>query len=224
MLWLVTFIDSTVHNLYFNWTGTFLGSDVAAGGVGIPGNWIMPVMSIGQIAEILTMAILGVTLKRLGWRTTMIIGILGHAARFAVFAFFPQYPWLDHPDQRGPRHRYAFFFATVYIFVDEFFPKDVRASAQGLFNLMILGFGPLVANVIGPKLMGETFKTATGVDFRSLFLVPFSMAVAAALILLLFFHPPQKNPVGHPALTCALRLLSLEQEGQDQEFFFKDFS
>ena len=72
VLWLVTFIDATVHNLYFNWTGTFLGSDVAAGGVGIAGNWIMPVMSIGQIAEILTMAVLGVTLKRLGWRTTMI--------------------------------------------------------------------------------------------------------------------------------------------------------
>ena len=51
-------------------------------------------MSIGQIAEIATMAILGVTLKRLGWRTTMILGILGHAARFAVFAFFPQYAWL----------------------------------------------------------------------------------------------------------------------------------
>ena len=53
---------------------------------------------------------------------------------------------------------YAFFFATVYIFVDEFFPKDARASAQGLFNLMILGFGPLVANTVGPKLMGETFN------------------------------------------------------------------
>jgi len=194
VLWLVTFIDATVHNLYFNWTGTFLGSDAAAGGVGIAGNWIMPVMSIGQIAEILTMAVLGVTLKRLGWRTTMILGILGHAARFAVFAFFPQYQWLVILINVVHGIAYAFFFATVYIFVDEFFPKDVRASAQGLFNLMILGFGPLVANVIGPKLMGETFKTATGVDFRSLFLVPFSMAVGAAVILLLFFHPPQKNP------------------------------
>jgi nucleoside transporter len=195
VLWLVTFIDATVHNLYFNWTGTFLGTEAAAGGVGIAGNWIMPVMSIGQIAEILTMAVLGVTLKRLGWRTTMILGILGHAARFAVFAFFPQYQWLVVLINVVHGVAYAFFFATVYIFVDEFFPKDVRASAQGLFNLMILGFGPLVANVIGPKLMGETFKTAAGVDFRSLFLVPFSMAVAAALILLLFFHPPQKNPV-----------------------------
>jgi nucleoside transporter len=201
VLWIVTFIDSTVHNLFFNWTGTFLGTDVAGGGVGIPGNWIMPVMSIGQIAEISTMAILGITLKRLGWRTTMILGILGHAARFAVFAFFPQYKAAVILINVVHGIAYAFFFATVYIFVDEFFPKDVRASAQGLFNLMILGLGPLVANVIGPKLMGDTFKTATGVDFRSLFLVPFSMAVIAALILAVFFHPPRETSaparVGH---------------------------
>jgi len=37
---------------------------------------------------------------------------------------------------------YAFFFATVYIFVDEFFPKDVPIEAQGLFNVLILGIGP----------------------------------------------------------------------------------
>lgn len=193
VLWLVTFVDSTVHNLFFNWTGTFLGTAPEAGGVGIPGNWIMPVMSIGQVAEILTMAVLGVTLKRLGWRTTMILGILGHAARFAVFAFLPQYKEIVILVNVVHGVAYAFFFATVYIFVDEFFPKDVRASAQGLFNLMILGLGPLVANVIGPKLMGETFKTPTGVDFRSLFLVPLSAAVFAAIVLALFFHPPQKK-------------------------------
>src|SRR6476620_9423602 len=177
ILWIVTFIDSTVHNLFFNWTGRFLGTPVAQGGVGIPGNWIMPVMSIGQVAEILTMLVLGATLKRLGWRVTMIIGILGHAARFAVFAFLPQYPALVVFVNVLHGIAYAFFFATVYIFVDEFFPKDARASAQGLFNLMILGLGPLVANVIGPQLIGQTFKTPTGVDFRSLFLVPLSAAV-----------------------------------------------
>lgn len=193
VLWLVTFVDSTVHNLFFNWTGTFLGTPTEAGGVGIAGNWIMPVMSIGQVAEILTMAVLGVTLKRLGWRTTMILGILGHAARFAVFAFLPQYKEIVILVNVVHGVAYAFFFATVYIFVDEFFPKDVRASAQGLFNLMILGLGPLVANVIGPQLMGQTFKTANGVDFRSLFLVPLSAAIFAAVVLALFFHPPQKK-------------------------------
>ena len=39
---------------------------------------------------------------------------------------------------------YAFFFATVYIYVDENFPTDVRTSAQSLFNLLILGIGPLL--------------------------------------------------------------------------------
>jgi len=192
VLWLVTFIDSTVHNLYFNWTGTFLGTDTAAGGVGIAGNWIMPVMSIGQVAEMLTMLALGVTLKTLGWRTTMILGILGHAARFAVFAFLADHKEIIVLVQVLHGIAYAFFFATVYIFVDEFFPKDVRASAQGLFNLMILGFGPLVANVIGPKLIGETFRHGSVVDFRSLFLVPLSAAVVAALILAAFFHPPER--------------------------------
>ena len=137
------------------------------------------------------MLILGVTLTKLGWRTTMIIGILGHAARFAVFAFLPQYQEVIVLINVLHGICYAFFFATVYIFVDEFFPTDVRASAQGLFNLMILGFGPLVANVVGPTLIGETFRSGGVVDFRSLFLVPAAAAVAGAIVLALFFRPPQ---------------------------------
>jgi len=190
VLWLVTFVDSIVHNLYFNWTGTFLGTSAVAGGVGIPGNWIMPVMSIGQVAEILTMAVLGVTLTRLGWRKTMIFGILGHAARFAVFAFLPQNQAAVILINLLHGIAYAFFFATVYIFVDAFFPTDVRASAQGLFNLMILGLGPLVANVLGPRFISETFNRGGTVDFTSLFLVPCTAAIAAGVILALFFHPP----------------------------------
>ena len=193
VLWLVTFVDATVHNLYFNWTGRFLGTPGGAGGVGIPGNWIMPVMSVGQVAEILTMLVLGVTLKNLGWRTTMVVGILGHAARFGVYAFFPQHKELIILVQILHGICYAFFFATVYIFVDEYFPKDARASAQGLFNLMILGLGPLVANMLGPKLIGETFLKNGVVDFKGLFLLPCISAIGAAIALALFFHPPRKE-------------------------------
>lgn len=195
ILWIVTFVDATVHNLFFNWTGRFLGTEPAAGGVGIPGNWIMPVMSIGQIAEILTMLVLGTALKRLGWRATMIVGILGHAARFAVFAFLPEYPQLVVFVNVLHGIAYAFFFATVYIFVDEFFPKDARASAQGLFNLQILGFGPLVANTLGPILISETFNHGGVVDFRSLWLVPLVSAIGAAVALALLFHPPDTAAV-----------------------------
>jgi nucleoside transporter len=151
VLFLVTFIDATVHQFYFFWTGRFLMS------IGIPGNWVMSAMSVGQFAEIGTMAVLGAFLKRLGWRWTMTIGILGHAVRFAVFALFPL-PDLAVAVNILHGICYAFFFATVYIFVDEFFPKDVRSSAQGLFNLLILGIGPLMGNFLGPRI-GEMVKT-----------------------------------------------------------------
>jgi MFS family permease len=142
------------------------------------------------------MFILGATLKRLGWRATMIVGILGHAARFAVYAFFPQHHELIIAVQILHGICYAFFFATVYIFVDAYFPKDARASAQGLFNVMILGIGALLANSICPWLSQEKFTNPVTklTDFHGLFLVPMVAGLAAAVALALFFHPPKVKP------------------------------
>ena len=198
VLWLVTLVDSFAHNCYFNWTGGFLGTDRAAGGVGIPGNWIMPVMSVGQIMEILAMGVLGATLKRLGWRTTMILGILGHAIRFAVYAWFPDHKELIILVQLIHGVCYAFFFATVYIFVDAHFPSDARASAQGLFNVMILGLGTMLANSICPYLGQQIFTTNGVTDYHHLFLVPMTCGIIAALALALFFHPPKNSPPLEP--------------------------
>ena len=188
VLWIVALLDAAVLYAYFNWTGVFLASP----DVGIRGNWIMPIMSIGQVMEILTMLILGSTLRVLGWRTTMIVGILGHALRFGVFAFFPQMTGLIVAVNLVHGVCYAFFFATVYIFVDEYFPADIRASAQGLFNLMIYGVGALLANSFCPYLMQQVFTKGGVTDFRSLFYVPLGTALVAAVILALFFRPPPK--------------------------------
>jgi nucleoside transporter len=185
VLFIVTFFDAGVHQCYFFWTGRYLEN-----GVGIPGNWVMPVMSIGQVAEVSTMALLGFVLKRLGWRYTMVIGVLGHAARFLVFAYFP-IPWVAITINVLHGICYAFFFATVYIFVDEFFPKDARSSAQGLFNFLILGAGPFVGNFVWAQL-GKVYTVDGAVDFHQLFLVPAGVALAAAIFLFLFFHPPAR--------------------------------
>jgi MFS family permease len=203
VLWLVTLVDSFVHNCYFNWTGVFLGTAKTAGGVGIAPNWIAPVMSIGQVAEILTMFVLGATLKKLGWRATMIVGILGHAARFAVYAFVPQSAGAIILIQVLHGICYAFFFATVYIFVDAYFPKDIRTSAQGLFNLQILGVGALLANSICPWLMQAVYTVNGAVDFHGLFLVPLIASSVAAVALALFFHPPKTPEVGFGGAAAA---------------------
>lgn len=188
VLFLVTFIDSVVHNGYFVMADAFLTDRV-----GIAGNLSMVVLSLGQIAEIVTMLVLGAVLVRLGWKMTMIVGILGHAARFATFAFFADSVPVIIAVQLLHGVCYAFFFATVYIFVDAAFPKDVRSSAQGLFNLLILGVGNVVASFIFPSLIAR-FSTGGQVDYQSLFLVPTGMALAAVLLLVLFFRPPERAP------------------------------
>lgn len=185
VLFIVTFIDATIHNGYFVFIFNFLAN------IGIEPKWITPITSIGQIAEILTMAVLGAALARFGWKTTMIIGILGHAARFAVFAFFPQNHAVIIAVQVLHGICYAFFFATLYIFVDAAFPKDVRTSAQGLFNLLVLGIGDLAAKWIFIPL--QAHYTVNGVvDYRSLFLIPTGMALLGAVILAVAFHPPKE--------------------------------
>lgn len=202
VLFIVTFIDSTIHNGYFVLIGNFLSDSVK-----LDDNIIMAVTTIGQVAEIVTMLILGTVLTRIGWKWTMIIGILGHAARFAVFAFFgsPEWQWLIIAVQVLHGICYAFFFATLYIFVDHVFPKDIRTSAQGLFNFLVLGSGVVVASfgflrikslyTQSVKEVSEGVEKVTAVtDYTSVFLYPTGLAILAVVLLLLFFHPPTKAP------------------------------
>ncbi len=189
VLFVVTFIDATIHNGYFLFAGSFLEKAAK-----IPPQWITPVMSIGQIAEIATMVFLGVCLSKLGWKTTMIIGILGHAARYMVFAFMPDSQIVIILVQVLHGICYAFFFATVYIFIDKAFPKDIRSSAQGLFNLLILGIGDLAAKWFFLPLQ-ERLTVDGVVDYKTLFLVPAGMSIAAALLLAVGFWPSKEITV-----------------------------
>lgn len=191
VLFFVTFLDSVVHNGYFVMADAFLTNRV-----GIAGNLSMVVLSLGQVAEILTMLVLGTVLSRLGWRKTMIIGILGHAARFLVFSFMADSVPAIVAVQLLHGICYAFFFATVYIFVDDAFPKDVRSSAQGLFNLLILGVGNMVASYIFPNLMAVLTGPDGKVDYQTLFFVPAGLAILGALVLAFAFHPTTVAPAG----------------------------
>ncbi|WZO98900.1 MFS transporter [Isosphaeraceae bacterium EP7] len=193
VLYLVTFFDSMVHNCYYFWTSRFLQS------LGVPQNWIAPAMSIGQAMEVAAMAMLGLILKRLGWRTTMLIGILSQAIRFGVYSMgSPDLLWPVIAVNLVHGFAYACFFGALFIYVDESFPADVRSSAQSLFNVMILGISQFASNFFWAR-MGDVFSSTTMVagkavkvfDYHRLFLVPFGVSLFAAVFLAVFFHPPK---------------------------------
>lgn len=194
VLFVVTFVDSTIHNGYFLLAGGFLAQ------IGIKPENIMPVMSLGQVSEIATMAVVGFFIQRLGWKWTMVLGILGHGFRFLVFATMSQSVTAIVVVQLLHGICYAFFFATLYIFVDAAFPADVRTSAQGMFNLLVLGVGDLAAKWLFIPLMTR-LTHGTTVDYRQLFLILVAMAAGAAIVLALGFRPPAEIGEPRPAKT-----------------------
>ena len=161
----------------------------------------MVVMGIGQITELVMMAVLGFCLKRLGWRNVMVLGILAYTLRYFLFALAPS-PLVAIPTIALHGVGFAFFFAALFIFVDEFFPKDARSSAQGLFNLLFVGVGPMVGIFLAEKLedLFGTLKVIDGkeklvvdlVGYRNIFLILGGIALAAAIGLYIYFRPPQK--------------------------------
>ena len=87
---------------------------------------------------------------------------------------------------------YAFFFASVYIFVDEYFPKDARASAQGLFNLLILGARPVLRQ---PAVGQARRRLHDGRRRRLPAPVPGARGLGlAAVLLFVGFHPDRTPP------------------------------
>ena len=95
-------------NLFLQ-TGPFLSS------LGIPDSQIGPAMTIGQFAEILTMAFLGYFLKNIGFKKVITIGISAYCLRYAIFGseFFPV--WIIVISQAFHGFCYAFFFAAAYL-------------------------------------------------------------------------------------------------------------
>ena len=129
---------SVIHQIYFLQTGPFLSH------IGILDSQIGPAMTIGQFAEILTMAYLGFFLKRLGFKKVITIGVAAYFMRYAVFGTESFPVWVMVISQAFHGFCYAFFFAAAYIYVDKLADEDVRHSAQTVFGIIILGGGPVI--------------------------------------------------------------------------------
>jgi len=94
---------------------------------------------------------------------------------------------------RGSRR----LFLPPFTFVDEFFPKDARASAQGRFNFLILVFGPFVGNKSGPswRIFSRPPKASTLVSVHGAGRHALADGAAACLV---FFHRRRKRPKRPP--------------------------
>lgn len=177
---------SIIHQIYFLQAGPFLSH------IGILDSQIGPAMTIGQFAEIITMAYLGIFLKRLGFHRLITVGILAYALRYAIFGttFLPV--WLIVLSQGLHGFCYAFFFAAAYIYVDKIADLDVRHSAQTVFGIIILGGGPVIGGWLSGFLQSN-YTTGSVFDFSIFWYTLSAIGLTTAIIFFFFFEEELKN-------------------------------
>ncbi len=178
----ICFVVATELQFYYVLTAPFLVSER----IGISSASVSAWMTIGQIAEIFVMAfVLSWSLKRLGMRRTLAIGVIAWPIRYVIFAIGSPV-WLVLASLSLHGFCYVFFFVAAFIYVDQVAPSDIRASAQSLIAMVTLGFGSFVgANFSG--WVQTYFTSGETTAWSNVFLVPVAITVACAIAFLLFF-------------------------------------
>ncbi|MGB0685269.1 MAG: MFS transporter [Planctomycetota bacterium] len=196
-LFLLAVPVSIIHQFYFVHTSQFLSelqranADAAGFATGI--NRVLGVgggglMTIGQMAEIAVLAMIPLFAKSMSRKALLGLGLAAYAARMAIFAYLgDSYPAV----LAGlALHGLCFgcFIFVAFMVVDEHTTPDVRASAQNLFNLVIVGIGIIVGSWFATSVVGKWATGADGVvDYTRLFSVPMWISIACFALLALFY-------------------------------------
>jgi nucleoside transporter len=203
-LFLIAIPISMIHQFYFVFTSDFVsgiqnkanseGANTFASAVnqvlGVGGGGLM---TIGQMTELLVLASMPFVAKSLSRKTLLLVGIAAYAVRMALFAFAPELPFVL---LGVALHGLCFgcFIFVAFMVVDEYTTHDIRATAQNLFNLVIIGIGIIVGSLFATSVVARiaTNGGTEPMDFQKLFSVPMYMAVACFIAMLVFYPAKRK--------------------------------
>jgi nucleoside transporter len=203
IFFIIALIVATELPLYYVLTFPFL--QLAGSVVGITSENLPSWMTIAQVAEIFTIALmLPAVLPIWGVRKTMLLGIFAWPARYAVFALAwamhqqaPWTVWLAVASLALHGFCYVFFFVVAFIYTDMVAPRDVRSSAQALINVAVLGVGMLIGGFFAGWLK-DFFTEGDVTNYTMVFLVPTVITVLAGIAFALLFR---EKPAGEVAVS-----------------------
>jgi nucleoside transporter len=187
---LVFFIASTLICIplafYYQETNIFLneaGVEKAAGK-----------MTMGQMSEAIFLFLMPLFFSRLGVKKMLLIGMLAWVIRYLCFGFGDAGSgvWLLYGGIILHGICYDFFFVTGQIYTDQKAGPAIRSSAQGMITLATYGLGMLIGFWIA-GLIADHYKTPTGHDWKSIWMIPAAIAGVIMLLFLAFFKDTKKS-------------------------------
>jgi nucleoside transporter len=179
---IISFVVATELQFYYVLTAPYLTSAK----IGVSESAVSGVMVIAQVAEIFTMALLlPYFLPKYGIKKTMVIGVLAWPLRYIIFVVGTP-AWLVITSLSLHGFCYVFFFTAAYIYVDMVAPKDIRASAQSLIAMVILGLGMFVGSLFSGWIQ-NLFTVEKVTKWQNVFLVPTALTLLCALAFVFVF-------------------------------------
>ena len=205
---------SCIHQFYFYHASTFLGDYQrnAVGAAEVLIKWINRIfgvgggglMTIGQMSELLVLGFMPLLAQRLSRKTLLATGIIAYGLRMFLFAYVQQLAQFTHIEPIAflmlgiAMHGVSFgcFVFVAFMVVDEETTGDVRASAQSLFNLVMVGIGGIVGSYIANAVQqwATVGSADRAVDYTKLFSAPMWASVACLVLLLIFYPRKRRGP------------------------------
>ena len=147
--------------------------------MGVPEASILPAMSIAQVPEVLSMALLGWMLASYGVRAAILCGLFMQVARFSIFVLSSNLAFtLVGVACHG--FGYGLFFTTAYIYLDRRCEASMRAGAHLIFAVLVGAAATFLGSLTAGALLD--FYRA---DYRLFWTVP---AVVSGLTLIAALH------------------------------------
>ncbi len=210
-LFLFTIVMSCIHQFFVVHTAKFLGQFQNEAGSAL--EWANKIFGVGggglltisQMSEIVTLVLIPFVIGRFSRKTFLAVGIAAYGIRMALFAYVhqivdatgmsPMIPLVVGLSMHGLC--FACYMFMAYIIIDEETTPDVRASAQGLLNLVIFGIGIIVGSLIA-SVVAEWATPSGGtldqMDYAKLFSVPM-WTTLLTLVTFWFLYPGKKMQI-----------------------------
>jgi len=208
-LFVLSIFVSCIHQFYFVHASGYVGQQQSPTAdsinriFGVGGGGLM---TIGQMSEFFVLAAIPLVAKTLSRKSLLAIGLIAYGLRMFLFAFTPAIeattgiPAVAIIMAGIALHGVCFgcFIFVAFMIVDEETTVDVRASAQSLYNLVIVGIGIIVGSKIATGIAAWADPTEKNMDYNKLFSVPMYAAVAVLAALMIFYPSGKKTAASVP--------------------------
>jgi hypothetical protein len=155
--------------------------------IGLRTSHIMPAMALGQIGEILVMALLSRMIAGLGFRRVLALGALCSCLRYAIFGTTGLPLPLIVASQLLQGFCFPCSFVAAMIYVDRLVTRDARHSAQTGFTLVAMGPGAILGGLLSGWLERQ-FQWAGQLDYSAFWYTCSAVGLAAVFCILLLFR------------------------------------